>query len=484
MLRRLALLLSLPGLLRSCDITQCATDLPPSTCFVNDVSHRTFKISACASGQKCQMDQTSSTLLYDFGQTSYSCVSSDWLPTTKYPGEICTQSSDCLSGHCSSSGRCVGLPQGQPCSLHGDCDVGLVCIGGVSKFCIQQMTEGGRCTQDADCVNSCLCYNAKCSRYLSLLSGSVIGDSTAFLCASGFALQGVCLEAPRNVKAADDPCYNDRECKTVFPDATTGLISCRCGLNTKGLAFCQAVPGDDEFQPFAASMRAILNVNNKCHYDTGFTSRCPELSADSQFQSFLNAYYIFVYRHMVVGAPDCAVSIMPFIAAYSGYTGVLDVEGSSMDKTIIIAVIVCVFTFLIVSGVVCFFCIRRCARDEYYREEAVRRQLRHQDMDELPIREGRTLHQPEGLLNPSSKFSIDDLDLDQKDKRFLKQGIPIAIAVNQRTFEADAAEALHIDLAPSLSSSGVSIVATVLDASAETPPSTLFQRSKSSSRPS
>lgn len=347
------------------------------------------------------------------------------------------------------------------------------------------MPEGSRCSEDADCVNSCLCHNAKCSRYLSLLSGSVIGYSSAFLCASGFALEGVCLDAPRNVRAADDPCYDRRECKIVYPDKTTGLTNCRCGLNSKGLAFCQAVAGDDEFQPFATGLLAILEVNDKCHYETGFTSRCPELSANSQFQSFLNAYYIFVYRHMVIGAPECAVTIMPFITAYSGYEGAIDGEESSMDKTIIIAVIVCVFTFLLVSGVVCFICIRRCARDEYYREEAIRRQLMRQDMDELPIREGRVLHQPEGLVSPSFKFSLDDLNLDQKDRRFLKQGIPIATAVNQRTFEEDAAETVHIEMAPALSSSGVSIVATVLDASAETPPSALFQRSsKSSSRPS
>lgn len=379
----------------------------------------------------------------------------------------------------------MGLPQGQPCAKHGDCDVGLVCVGGMSKFCTQQMSEGGRCNQDEECVNSCLCHNGQCKKYLSLLEGSVIGGATAFLCASGYAPDGICRAAPQNVKAADDPCYNYRDCKTVFPDKTTGMTNCLCGLNTKGLAFCQAVPGDAEFQPFATGLLAILDVNNKCHYDTGFSARCPELSADSQFRSFLNAYYIFVYRHMVVGSPDCASSIMPFITTYSGYTGTIDTGGSSTDKTIIIAVIVCVFTFLMVSGVVCFFCIRRCARDEYYREEVIRRHLLRHDMDELHIKEGRVLFSPEGLADPLCKFTIDDLDLDLKDKRFLRVGVPVAIPVNQRTFEEDLVEIGPIEYAQVMASSGVSITATVIDASAETPPSTLFQRSSNAnSRPS
>jgi hypothetical protein len=176
---------------------------------------------------------------------------------------------------------------------------------------------------------------------------------------------------------------------------------------------------------------------------------------------------------------------MPFITTYSGYTGNIDTGGSSTDKTIIIAVIVCVFTFLMVSGVVCFFCIRRCARDEYYREEVIRRHLLRHDMDELHIREGRVLFSPEGLADPLCKFTIDDLDLDLKDKRFLRVGVPVAIPVNQRTFEEDLVEIGPIEYAQVMASSGISITATVIDASAETPPSTLFQRSSNAnSRPS
>ena len=469
-------------LIGGCYVTECASDLAASTCFVNDTSHQVLKIKECSSSEKCQIDRTSSTQLYDFSASSYGCVSSDWLPGLKYPGEICRQSSECGSGQCSSNGKCAGLSQGQPCSVHGDCDVGLVCLGGVSRFCTAQVSERGHCESDEECVNSCLCYNRQCTKYLTVPTGSTIGySSSSLLCTTGYASRGVCSEAPKNSKAADDPCYSYRDCKTVFPDGKTDLTNCLCGLNDKGFAYCQAVAGDDEFQPFAQGLSAIASVNNKCHFDTAFSARCPELSADSQFHSFINSYYIYIYRHMLIGAPSCAAGIMPFINSYGDYSLISDSSGNSSDKTIIIVVVVCVFAFLVASGVVCFLCVRRCAREEYYHEEITRRRMLRQDMEELVIREGRVIHKPEGLLDPASKFTTDDLGLDQKDKRFLKQGIPIAIPVHQRTFEVDMSEIGHIEQASALSAAGATVIAVELDASAHTPPSTLFQRSSHSS---
>lgn len=90
---------------------------------------------------------------------------------TKYPGEMCTVTSDCLYGNC-MSGHCNATMSGGKCAGPEECNPGLYCDA--SRTCQQLLAIGSaNCTDDWDCKDS-ICNSKKCTEYLSLAVGELV----------------------------------------------------------------------------------------------------------------------------------------------------------------------------------------------------------------------------------------------------------------------------------------------------------------------
>jgi hypothetical protein len=68
---------------------------------------------------------------------------------TKFPGDPCLQSSECIRGQCETFGtgpkKCVGAQIKEECQSHADCDAKLFCLGrevGTGGTCQKQIMIG------------------------------------------------------------------------------------------------------------------------------------------------------------------------------------------------------------------------------------------------------------------------------------------------------------------------------------------------------
>ena len=423
-----------------CYTWECGS-LEGSQCFASSSSTLHIKVKPCPSSSKCAINEMNTVMPYDFSKPRYDCVALTWLPTKKLPGEICATSTECLSQLC-QGGVCRGKAVGLQCTMHDECDVGLICST-MRAVCVPQVGEGSFCSSDDECANDCLCYNGKCALILSLPNGSPfsgwMSPNAIFLCSSGYIAKNQCTAAPKNKNPPDFACLNDYDCGVIFPDQSTGTGHCYCGFNAYGLSYCQAQAGDTEFDPVKAGLLSIRNETTKCHYSLSLSSRCPALAALSQYDSFLNSYYLYYYRHGVIGVEDCVRSLMPFTENYAYSLEIIHGGSEGSDKTVVIVVVVVVFTVILVAGIVCCLCIRKCAIDER-NQEITRRRILRDEMEEIPLRVSRVVNSTSNAASdpaspPEPPFQISDIALHPLNRRYLQMGIPVGQQVHPSTFE-------------------------------------------------
>lgn len=437
--------LLLPFLVRgACYRWECAS-LGDSQCFASSPTNLSIQVRSCPPNTKCAINQMNSVLPYDLSKARYDCVSLDWLPSKKLPGELCVENEECLGRQC-VGGECKGIAQGGECTTHDQCDVGLICSAGTS-LCAPQKPEGATCASDVECTNDSLCYNGNCALVMSLEDGSVftgwISPNAVFLCQSGYIIHGKCSPAPMNKNPPDFPCISDFDCSLIAPDNTSVTGNCYCGFNSRGLSYCQAKAGDNEFRPFQKGLLAIRNQTNKCHYSISLSSRCPALAAHPQYDSFINAYYLYYYRHATIAIEDCVRNLMPFAQNYEYALKEIG-EGREGSKTVLIVVIVVVFSAVLAAGLVCCLCVRKCAINERNQEVARRRILRD-EMEEIPFRVSQILLNssevpPDPSNPPEGQFKMTDIALHPLNRHYLQMGIPVAQRVNATTFEVEIQE--------------------------------------------
>jgi hypothetical protein len=217
--------------------------------------------------------------------------------------------------------------------------------------------------------------------------------------------------------------------------------NCYCGFNPSGRSYCQAKAGDDEFHPFQKSMLAIRSQTNKCHSSISLSSRCPALAAHPQYESFINAYYLYYYRHAVISIPDCVRNLMPFAQNYAYALKEESGNGESSNKTVVIVVVVVVFSVVLAAGIVCCLCVRKCAIEDRNQEVARRRVLRD-EMEEIPFRVSQVIYNPspappDPLNPPQPLFNIPDIALHPLNRHYLQMGIPVAQRVHATTFQLE-----------------------------------------------
>lgn len=124
---------------------------------------------------------------------------SPW-PPKAFPGEPCSNSTDCWSNVLCVQGTCVGLDVGSACDEDQECDVGMFCsqVIGTGGKCAYQLQVNGTCYSDFQCDNNLGCNGigiqnlGTCTPYFSIPNDSPVqncvdngGEGISYLCMSG-----------------------------------------------------------------------------------------------------------------------------------------------------------------------------------------------------------------------------------------------------------------------------------------------------------
>ena len=423
----------------SCPSVSCVSDLPATQCMQSDLDTGDIEVQSCAAGLVCEFNQMINMQAYDFQTQEMYCVQESLLLGKKYPGEQCTAPEECMSNIC-QSGTCLGDPENSPCSDFANCAPGLICWGGVCK---SQVRLGGSCSQSWQCVNNGLCAGGVCTRFYSLPLHQPVTD-TSQVCETGYSEQGVCASPPSNENFPDEPCTSSSDCS--LSNGESG--ECWCGFNTEGRAFCMSQPGDTEYTTLKSSLLAVIDSSVFCHFNISMTPRCPRHAQDPAFQAYQTAVYIYYYRPIIIGIPDCMMELMPFALNYTyTYTDVGSLGGSTAtNTTTVIVVAVCVFVVLLCLGLVCFLCIRRFVKMDTW-EQVVYRRIRDNEFMILEVFEGVVPDPPPAPSDHTCKFTFTDIKLSEKDRRFILAGMPLAIPVHEDSHEVLTAEIAEAPLA-------------------------------------
>ena len=154
----------------------------------------------CADSSDCQADG------------SQACIQ-NLCEDPQQPGAFCDVGSDCASGSCGQSNRCI-------CNIDQDCAAGFVCVNTESgNECVSPNEIGGLCQEDSDCAGSLLCDtgHSNCVQCLANLDCQLIGSTTC--------IHGLCSRQANIRESCDDT----SDCE--------GLLSCDPTLEVCGECF-------------------------------------------------------------------------------------------------------------------------------------------------------------------------------------------------------------------------------------------------------
>mmetsp|Transcript_10574 Transcript_10574/g.20369 ORF Transcript_10574/g.20369 Transcript_10574/m.20369 type:complete len:463 (+) Transcript_10574:608-1996(+) len=388
----------------------------------------TIRINQCPTGQVCSANQMHSTLALLLNDGQKSCVDQYYVPDLKVDGESCQSNEECRSDKC-VRGNCLGLSEGSSCSQVEDCEAGLACRADDfgNKFCMKASGPGESCEISDDCSNNSMCYVGRCGKFFSLSKGSYIGDSSSLLCESGYAEAGFCTNAPRNKQSADEECVSRSDCPLEGSD---DFGYCYCGLNTSGKAYCSAVEGDDEFKSFKEALLEVLKLNSNCHATISLSERCPELTRNTKVQDFLNAYYLYIYRPLVINAPKCVIhDLLPFGVTLGTSESDSEDDDSSLDTSTIL-ILAIVLPFFVVAAGICAYFIRRAQNSSAPRRQPSQQASSHQRIE---MAKSIVIQQP-GIVSQSTVFDISDIKFTNG---HLSKGVPVAIVTDPQTNDAE-----------------------------------------------
>ncbi|OMJ75904.1 hypothetical protein SteCoe_24844 [Stentor coeruleus] len=228
-----------------------------------------------------------------------------------YPGESCTNNTDCISNIC-VSGVCKGTAQGGSCTSSSQCNVGLYCISQNYMFTCQPLigvNEYG-CTSDYDCINTAGClFNVTgepgiCTYYYSLAIGTpIICNSASGLnefcqtgtCYStGYSQYGNCTEAPVSKNPLGVPCTTNSQCTGTNSYNLPFQSTCTCGYNPNGNSYCQPFLGDPPGIAFMTFIKTFLGKSgpiNLCQTTRRYSKDCYQIYANHTNTMF-NVWYL------------------------------------------------------------------------------------------------------------------------------------------------------------------------------------------------
>ena len=208
----------------------------------------------------------------------------------RYPGEECIFNIDCLfDDSICQNGRCTGVPPGEICSETSQCLVGYFC-NKKTKRCEEQKGEGQLCSEGWDCKNYLGCFKGKCIKLGLLKKGIKItpelapfpgDDKRHLLCYTGELdqIDGVtgnyCVEndydetwIKENKKQIEDnkyiKCNFGEKCYYINGKNKFEKM-CECGYNSMGQGYCP-LPSARNLDAWKEKMKFIgSSANNECH---------------------------------------------------------------------------------------------------------------------------------------------------------------------------------------------------------------------------
>ena len=208
----------------------------------------------------------------------------------RYPGEECIFNIDCLfDDSICQNGRCTGVPPGEICSETSQCLVGYFC-NKKTKRCEEQKCEGQLCSEGWDCKNYLGCFKGKCIKLGLLKKGIKItpelapfpgDDKRHLLCYTGELdqIDGVtgnyCVEndydetwIKENKKQIEDnkyiKCNFGEKCYYINGKNKFEKM-CECGYNSMGQGYCP-LPSARNLDAWKEKMKFIgSSANNECH---------------------------------------------------------------------------------------------------------------------------------------------------------------------------------------------------------------------------
>jgi hypothetical protein len=240
---------------------ECVNNLISGTC-MKPANTTNVDLQVCSERNYCDYDKTS------FGGF---CKPTEYAGK-QFIGGPCNTKSDCRL--VSQMTDCVGnvcVDSSSNCKTNYDCEIGKFCNGTEVKVCVDQLPVNTICENSFQCENTALCRssNKQCTTVLTLKDGEDASVTEAFLCQSGFSLEGKCSSATlKTTGVCNGVCtYNNNGTEVNSTSA------CVCGKNFNGDRFCNFGADSTEHKAVMDLKRQYLNVNNTvaCHTSERFT---------------------------------------------------------------------------------------------------------------------------------------------------------------------------------------------------------------------
>mmetsp|Transcript_12692 Transcript_12692/g.12803 ORF Transcript_12692/g.12803 Transcript_12692/m.12803 type:complete len:396 (+) Transcript_12692:3-1190(+) len=238
-----------------------------NVCNWYDKNYDIYYIQPCLESQTCTAGAKTGA--------NYTCETTPASKLNAYPGEKCSQASDCLYSTGCTNGICVGTALGAACTTSAQCVPGSSCqkVAGTS-VCTALIEVGGtNCANDYDCAYNAGCdiisttttTNNKCVKYLSLTPGSQVQEGSCVgnytnLCSSGYCAKSgtgatatyLCTDELKSNHSLPWKCYStESEACVSNVDSHTGLYAistCSCSYSPHGDAYCAPLLGDTPYK--------------------------------------------------------------------------------------------------------------------------------------------------------------------------------------------------------------------------------------------
>ena len=296
-----------------CSIYKCAKpDASSNVCIGEDSN--IYYLSPC-------IDILNSYCPPEFDLINVTCTTPPSKSYTAYPGEKCSQNTDCLYGFC-NQGFCYGQDFGGDCSSHGECNPGYRCDPGLMKciFLIDSTSNG--CITDYDCAVDMGCDEGYCIKYYSVASKNWINNCTnsiSNICESGQCLYGLCIDPLTSYQKTPIQCGSEYDCMSLnlIDNGIKVYSNCTCGFGNKGYSYCYLFPGDKEYQIMLKLRKQLIksNIAENCNTIRRWTKECILSQGSPSFAiEFEYATYNALYYPMLHDAEDCVLQV-----AFSDY---------------------------------------------------------------------------------------------------------------------------------------------------------------------
>ena len=282
----LGLVISLT-LSQNCPKYVCSNEVSESCVIFTD---NTYTVSSCdPSTPYCPPLVANSP-----GNIVSTCTTANSYPSQKYPGEICSSSSECYSNTC-YKGVCQGKSFGDVCnspfgySDNVDCGPGLFCdFSQTPSTCGYLKHQYSGCEIDTECQYGLGCYSGICLKYRSISKGDQIISLYCVNFQSSFCEYeqcysfnngtAVCIGLLESVAEAPTMCTSNSGCLSKTDEVLGFPVqgTCECGYNPFGTSYCNTFAGEGYGNKFLKLLEDWENNDDiqNCNIDIAYTYTC------------------------------------------------------------------------------------------------------------------------------------------------------------------------------------------------------------------